>query len=119
LKRSIQLNGVTGLCVTKLDVLDGLAAVKVCVGYREKGRPGPPTIDMLPFGADAVDLLEPVFEELPGWSDTTFGVRAWQGLPANAQAYLRRLAELVEAPIDIVSTGPERDETILVRHPFQ
>ncbi|HEY5632399.1 MAG TPA: adenylosuccinate synthase [Burkholderiaceae bacterium] len=118
LKRSIQLNGVTGLCVTKLDVLDGLASVKVCVGYREKGASGAPTIDMLPFGADAVDRLEPVFEELPGWSDSTFGVRSWDALPANAQAYLRRLSELAEAPIDIVSTGPDRDETILVRHPF-
>ena len=118
LKRSVQLNGVSGLCVTKLDVLDGLASVKVCVGYREKGSSGSPTIDMLPFGADAVDRLEPVLEELPGWSGSTFGVRAWDELPANAQAYLRRLSELAGAPIDIVSTGPDRDETVLIRHPF-
>ena len=118
LKRSVQLNGVSGLCVTKLDVLDGLASVKVCVGYREKGSSGAPTIDMLPFGADAVERLEPVLEELPGWSGSTFGVRAWDQLPANAQAYLRRLSELAGAPIDIVSTGPDRDETILIRHPF-
>ncbi len=118
LKRSIQLNGVTGLCVTKLDVLDGLASVKVCIGYREKGSSGAPTIDMLPFGADAVDCLEPVLEELPGWSGSTFGIRAWDKLPANAQAYLRRLSELAGAPIDIVSTGPDRDETVLIRHPF-
>jgi len=118
LKRSIQLNGVTGLCVTKLDVLDGLASVKVCVGYREKGAGGEPTIDMLPFGADAVESLEPVFEELPGWSETTCGVRNWDALPANAQRYLRRVAELVGAPVDIVSTGADRDETILLRHPF-
>ncbi len=118
LKRSIQLNGVTGMCVTKLDVLDGLASVKICVGYREKGAGGAPTIDMLPFGAEAVDCIEPVFEEMGGWTDSTFGVRDWDGLPANARRYLERLAELVGAPVDIVSTGPDRDETILVRHPF-
>jgi len=118
LRRSIQLNGVSGLCVTKLDVLDGLASVRICVGYREKGAGGPATIDMLPFGADAVESLEAVYEELPGWSETTFGVRQWDALPRNAQRYLERLAELVGAPVDIVSTGPDRDETILVRHPF-
>ncbi len=118
LKRSIQLNGVTGLCITKLDVLDGLASVKICVGYREKGASGAPTIDMLPFGADAVDTLEAVFEELPGWTDSTFGVCDWDALPVNARNYLVRLSELVGAPVDIVSTGPDRDETILVRHPF-
>jgi adenylosuccinate synthase len=119
LKRSIQLNGVTGLCITKLDVLDGLASVKICVGYREKGSGGAPTIDMLPFGADAVDTLEAVFEEMPGWSDSTYGVCDWNALPANARNYLVRLSELVGAPVDMVSTGPDRDETILVRHPFQ
>ena len=118
LKRSIQLNGVTGLCITKLDVLDGLASVKICVGYREKGASGAPTIDMLPFGADAVDTLEAVFEELPGWTDSTFGVCDWDALPVNARNDLVRLSELVGAPVDIVSTGPDRDETILVRHPF-
>jgi len=118
LKRSIQLNGVTGLCITKLDVLDGLVSVKICVGYREKGSGGAPTIDMLPFGADAVDTLEAVFEEMPGWTDSTFGVRDWDALPVNARNYLARLSELVGAPVDIVSTGPDRDETILVRHPF-
>ena len=118
LKRSIQLNGVGGLCVTKLDVLDGLPLVKLCVGYREKGASGAPTIDLLPFGAEAVSQLEPVFEEMPGWSDTTAGVRDWDALPLNARRYLERLAQVVGAPIDIVSTGPDRDETILLRHPF-
>jgi adenylosuccinate synthase len=118
LKRSIQLNGVSGLCVTKLDVLDGLPVVKLCVGYREKGASRAPTIDLLPFGADAVAHLEPVFEEMPGWRETTAGVRDWDGLPDNARRYLERLAQAVEAPIDIVSTGPDRDETILIRHPF-
>ena len=118
LKRSIQLNGVTGLCVTKLDVLDGLATIRICVGYREKGASGAPTVDMLPFGADAVERMEAVFEELPGWSGSTFGVRQWDALPANAQRYLERMSALVGAPIHLVSTGPDRDETILIEHPF-
>ncbi len=118
LKRSIQLNGVSGLCVTKLDVLDGLPVVKLCIGYRQKGAGGAPTIDLLPFGADAVEHMEPVFEEMPGWTQSTCGVQSWDGLPANAQRYLERLSQSVGAPIDIVSTGPDRDETILVRHPF-
>ena len=118
LKRSIQLNGVSGLCLTKLDVLDGLPVVKLCVGYREKGAASAPVTDVLPFGADAVECLEPVFEEMPGWTDTTFGVRTWEGLPVNAQRYLERLSQAVGAPIDMVSTGPDRDETILIRHPF-
>lgn len=118
LKRSIQLNGVSGLCVTKLDVLDGLPLVKLCIGYREKGATGGPTIDLLPFGADAVERMEPVFETMPGWTETTCGVQHWDALPLNARRYLERLSQSVEAPIDIVSTGPDRDETILVRHPF-
>jgi adenylosuccinate synthase len=118
LKRSIQLNGVTGLCVTKLDVLDGLASVKLCVGYREKGVSGGPLIDMLPFGADAVDTMEAVFEEMPGWSESTFGVRHWDALPASARRFLERLSEVSGAPIHLVSTGPDRDETILLHHPF-
>jgi adenylosuccinate synthase len=73
---------------------------------------------MLPFGADAVEQLEPVLEEMPGWTESTFGVRQWDALPANARRYLQRLSELVGAPVDMVSTGPDRDETILIRHPF-
>ncbi len=115
MRRSIQLNGVSGLCVTKLDVLDGLETVRICTGYRRAGQP----VDLLPFGADDVATCEPLYEELPGWSDTTFGARSWDVLPAAAQRYLQRLSELVGAPIDMVSTGPDRDETILLRHPFQ
>jgi adenylosuccinate synthase len=115
MRRSIQLNGVSGLCVTKLDVLDGLETVKICTGYRRAGEP----VDLLPFGADDVATCEPLYEELPGWSDTTYGARSWDVLPAAAQRYLQRLSELVGAPIDMVSTGPDRDETILLRHPFQ
>ena len=114
LRRSIQLNGVSGLVVTKLDVLDGLPTVKLCTAYRSGGR----TLELLPFGADAVGDCEPVYEEMPGWTESTVGVRDWNALPANARRYLERLSELAGAPIDIVSTGPDRDETILCRHPF-
>ena len=114
LKRSIQLNGISGLVVTKLDVLDGLPTVKLCTAYRSGGR----TLDLLPFGADEVGACEPVYEQMPGWSESTVGVRDWDALPANAKRYLERLAEVAGAPIDIVSTGPDRDETILRRHPF-
>jgi len=114
LRRSIQLNGVSGLVVTKLDVLDGLPTVKLCTAYRSGGR----TLGLLPFGADAVGDCEPVYEEMPGWTESTVGVRDWNALPANARRYLERLSELAGAPIDIVSTGPDRDETILCRHPF-
>jgi len=114
MRRSIQINGVSGLCVTKLDVLDGLPTVRICTGYRRAGQP----VDLLPFGADDVAACEPLYEDWPGWTQTTYGVRRWEELPAAAQRYLQRLSELVGAPIDIVSTGPDRDETILVRHPF-
>ena len=114
MRRSIQLNGVSGLCVTKLDVLDGLSTVRICTGYRRAGQP----VDLLPFGADDVATCEPLYEELPGWSGSTFGVRSRDALPPEARRYLERLSELVGAPIDMVSTGPDRDETILLRHPF-
>lgn len=114
MRRSIQINGVSGLCVTKLDVLDGLPTVRICTGYQRAGQP----VDLLPFGADDVAACEPLYEDWPGWSETTYGVRRWEELPAAAQRYLQRLSELVGAPIDIVSTGPDRDETILLQHPF-
>ena len=114
LRRAVQLNGATGLCVTKLDVLDGLPRVQLCTGYRYEGR----TVDILPFGADAVARCEPVYQEFAGWSDSTFGVRTWSGLPSGARSYLSRLSELAEVPIDLISTGPERDQTIVLRHPF-
>jgi len=114
LRRSVQLNGTTGLCITKLDVLDGLALVRLCTGYRFRGA----VTEILPFGADAVAACEPVYEDFPGWSESTYGVRRWQELPAAARRYLERLAQVTGVPIDMVSTGPERDQTILLRHPF-
>jgi adenylosuccinate synthase len=115
LKRAVQVNGVSGICITKLDVLDGLDVVRVAVGYLVKGE----TKDILPFGADALALCEPIYEEHPGWSESTLGIKSFDRLPKNAQSYLKRLQELVGAPIDIVSTGPDREETIVMRHPFQ
>ncbi len=114
LARSIQLNGVNGLVVTKLDVLDGLPTVRLCTAYRRGGE----TLDILPFGAEAVAACEPVYEDMPGWSESTVGVREWSALPVNARRYLERIAELAGVPVDLVSTGPERDETIVLRHPF-
>jgi adenylosuccinate synthase len=115
LRRAVQLNGTTGLCITKLDVLDGLPVVRLGVGYRFDGR----EVDILPYGADAVERCEPMYEEFPGWSESTFGVRSWDGLPSNARRYLERLAEVLGVPIDLASTGPDRDQTIVLRHPFR
>ena len=114
LRRSARINGLTGLCITKLDVLDGIEELQICTGYKL----GDKIVDLLPIGADDVAACVPIYETMPGWSETTYGVKRWEDLPANAQAYLDRLEALCEVPIDIVSTGPERDETILKRHPF-
>ena len=115
LKRSIQINGVSGLCVTKLDVLDGVPTLRLCVGYRIEGE----LIDILPVGADALTGCEPVYEDMPGWSGSTVGVKRYEDLPLEARNYLKRMAEICEVPVDMVSTGPDRDETIVLRHPFE
>jgi adenylosuccinate synthase len=115
LKRSIQINGISGLCVTKLDVLDGVEELKVCTGYRIDGH----LSDILPVGAEELSRCEPVYETLPGWKDTTFGVKALDALPANARRYLKRIEEICGVPVDMISTGPDRAETILLRHPFE
>lgn len=114
MKRSCQINGITGICMTKLDVLDGLKELKICVGYELDGQ----SIDMLPLGADAVERCKPIYETMEGWSDTTVGVTSYDELPMNAQLYLQRIEQLIGTPIDIVSTGPDRDQTILRRHPY-
>ena len=114
LKRSIQINGVTGLCVTKLDVLDGMETVRICTGYKL----GNAVCDILPVGAESLTDCEPVYEEWAGWSETTVGKARFEDLPVNAQKYLNRMQELCGVPVDIVSTGPDRDQTIVVRHPF-
>ncbi len=115
LKRSIQINGVSGLCVTKLDVMDGLETVRIGVAYRMNGMDS----DILPVGADALANCEVIYEEMPGWSECTLGVRKYEDLPKAARNYLSRIAEVCGVPVDMVSTGPERDETIVLRHPFE
>ncbi len=115
LKRSVQLNGVSGLCITKLDVLDGLDVVRLATGYKVGGQ----IRDILPVGAEALSICEPIYEEFPGWTESTFGIRSFDALPANAQSYLQRLQSLIGAPIDIISTGPDREETIVMRDPFK
>jgi adenylosuccinate synthase len=115
LKRSIIINGVSGLCITKLDVLDGLPEIQVCTGYRLGDR----TLDVLPLDADEIVECQPIYETLPGWADTTAGLTNWEQLPLNARRYLERIQALIGAPIDMVSTGPDRVHTILLRHPFR
>ena len=115
LKRSIIINGISGLCITKLDVLDGLAEIKVCVGYDLRGQ----RIDILPLDADDIVACVPIYDSFPGWSQSTFGVTEWNALPLNARRYLERVQGFIGAPIDMVSTGPDRDHTILLRHPYQ
>jgi adenylosuccinate synthase len=114
LKRSIQLNGVSGLCITKLDVLDGVEAVKICVGYQVEGQ----LSDILPVGAEELERCVPVYEELPGWMESTVAVKTYKGLPKAARAYLQRIEELCAVPIDLISTGADREETIVLRHPY-
>ena len=114
LKRSLLINSVTGMCITKLDVLDGMDTVKICVAYRLDGR----EVDTPPVGADRFEQCEPVFIEMPGWKESTVGAKSLDDLPQAARDYLRKVEELCSAPIDIISTGPDRDETIVLRHPF-
>ncbi len=114
LRRAIQNNSLSGLCVTKLDVLDGLDSIRLCTGYRSDGQ----VLSVPPVGAEAFARCEPIYEELPGWRDSTAGLRNYQDLPDNARRYLQRIEELVEAPIDIISTGPDRADTIVLRDPF-
>jgi adenylosuccinate synthase len=115
LKRSIQINGVSGLCVTKLDVLDGMDELKVCVGYTIDAE----FSDLLPAGADDTARCQPVYEDLPGWHASTVGVKRFEDLPPAARAYLDRIEAICGVAIAMISTGPDREETIVRRHPFQ
>ncbi|MBV6417233.1 MAG: Adenylosuccinate synthetase [Steroidobacteraceae bacterium] len=114
LRRSIVHSSVSGLCITKLDVLDGLDTISVCVGYRL----GDTTLSEPPALVDAYADVTPVYEELPGWKESTIGIRSYDALPANARRYLERIAALTGTPIDVISTGPDREQTIVLRHPF-
>ena len=110
LKRAVQINGVSGICVTKLDVMDGMEEIKICVGYIRDGK----EYDILPFGSDLVVNCEPVYETMAGWTESTAGLKTYAELPENAKIYLKRIEEIIETPIDIISTGPDRVETILI-----
>jgi adenylosuccinate synthase len=114
LRRSIVNSSVSGLCMTKLDVLDGLETIKICVGYEIDGEP----IAGLPVIVDRFADCRPVYEEMPGWSESTVGITRIDDLPKNALDYLSRIEELVAVPLDIISTGPDREQTIIRRHPF-
>jgi len=115
LRRSFELNGVDGMCITKLDVLDGMREIRLCTHYLVDGR----EVDRIPTGAEAVARCEPVYETLPGWSESTVGARSFDALPQAARDYLKRVEQLTGVPIAMVSTGPDRSETILVQHPFE
>lgn len=114
LRQAVRINSVSGLCLTKLDVLDGLDTIKLCIGYTDKhGKPAPTPVD----AEDYADVV-PIYETVPGWQQSTLGIQHLEQLPANARAYIQRIEAVVGAPIDIISTGPDRVETIILRHPF-
>ncbi len=113
-RRSIFNNSVTGLCVTKLDVLDELETIRLCVGYKVDGEP----VETPPIGAEGYARIEPIYEELPGWCSNTYGLTRYEDLPENARRYLKRIEEVTAAEVAIVSTGPDRDHTIVLHHPF-
>lgn len=113
-RQTCAISGVTGIALTKIDVLDGMETVKICTGYRLRGK----IMDYFPSHAADQAAVEPIYEEMPGWSESTAGARSWADLPANAIKYISRVQELIETPVALVSTSPERDDTILVRDPF-
>jgi adenylosuccinate synthase len=114
-RRSVQINSLSGFCLTKLDVLDGLKEVKICVGYR---MPDGREMTTTPLAAEGWEGIEPIYETMPGWSDTTFGVKEHSKLPQAALNYIKRIEELTGVPVDIISTGPDRSETMILRDPF-
>ena len=115
LRRSAQINSLTGICLTKMDVLDGLETLRIAVGYEVDGK----EVDAPPIGADAYELCVPKYIEMPGWSESTVGVKTFDGLPETAKAYIKKIEEVVGVPVDIISTGPDRIETIVLRNPFK
>ena len=114
LRRSVQINSVSGLCVTKLDVLDGLETLRICIGYRVDGQ----EVDLPPVGAEAYSACEPVYIDMPGWQENTVGIRDYDQLPAKARDYLGKMEEVVGTPIAIISTGADREDNIILRQPF-
>jgi adenylosuccinate synthase len=116
MKRAVQINSISGICLTKLDVLDGLESLSICTGYQDKQGN---ISDVPPMAADGYELITPVYEQMSGWSENSYGVTRYEDLPQAAKNYIKRLEELTGVPIDIISTGPERKETIVLRHPFE
>jgi adenylosuccinate synthase len=114
LRHAVQINSVSGICLTKLDVLDGMDEVKVCIEYRDKSG----KVIGVPCDAEGWETVQPVYETLPGWQEATAGAKRLEDLPKNARSYIQRLEQLIGAPVDIISTGPDRVETIVLRHPF-
>ncbi|MDH5407825.1 MAG: adenylosuccinate synthase [Gammaproteobacteria bacterium] len=114
LRRSANINSLSGICLTKMDVLDGLETLRIAVGYDSDGT----DVDTPPIGADAYELCTPKYIEMPGWSESTVGVKTYDDLPENAKNYIKKIEEVVGVPVDIISTGPDRNETIVLRHPF-
>ncbi len=114
MRKSAKLNSLSGVCLTKLDVLDGLEKIGICTAYKLNGE----LTYTAPLGADQYEQCEAIIEEMPGWSENTFGITDYADLPSNAKAYIKRLEELVDVKITIISTGPDRDETIVLEHPF-
>nr|WP_298413550.1 adenylosuccinate synthase [uncultured Halomonas sp.] len=114
LRHAVQINSVSGICLTKLDVLDGLETIRVCIGYRSKDGEKLDT----PVDSEGYEAVEPIYQDLPGWHDSTLGIKRLEALPDNARAYISFLEEQTGTPIDIVSTGPDRNETIVLRNPF-
>jgi adenylosuccinate synthase len=115
LNRASWINSITGLCLTKLDVLDGLETIRLCVAYEKDGQP----VDILPLSADEFEGCTPVYIDMPGWKDSTLGITEYEKLPANARAYIEKVESLAGVPIDIISTGPDRCETIVRRDLFK
>jgi adenylosuccinate synthase len=113
-KMAMRINSVSGICLTKLDVLDGLETIKVCTGYAGVGDNTSGSL----MDIESYKSLEPIFEELPGWNESTVGAKTLNDLPQNAKDYIQYLEKIVEVPVDIISTGPDREETIVLRHPF-
>jgi adenylosuccinate synthase len=114
-RQTVRTSGINGLALTKLDILDGFDEIKVCVGYRLDGR----IVDYLPAGEHAQARLEPIYETAEGWKEKTAGARSFAELPASAVKYVRRIEELVGCPVAMLSTSPEREDTILMRNPFE
>ncbi len=114
-RQTVKTSGIDGIALTKLDILDGFEQVKVCVGYKLDGE----TIDYLPASQAAQARVEPIYETIEGWREPTGGARSWAQLPAQAVKYVRRVEELIQAPVALLSTSPERDDTILMHNPFR